>query len=125
MWDRILPASQQRIIDHDIAVHTVDAAAVAGEVGLGGRVNTVLQTCFFALTGVLPVDQAIAAIKEAIAKAYGKLGTWSSSGTTPPLTPPCQASSRSTVPASVPSTEAGSGRRRPPTAPDFVNGSPE
>jgi pyruvate-ferredoxin/flavodoxin oxidoreductase len=52
----------------------VDAAAIAREAGLGGRVNTVLQTCFFKLTGVLPIDEAIAAIKDPIEKSYGKRG---------------------------------------------------
>ena len=74
VWDRIPQETQQRIIDLDITVYTVDAARIAGEVGLGSRVNTVLQTCFFALSGVLPVDRAIAAIKAAIATAYAKLG---------------------------------------------------
>ncbi|HEY5727726.1 MAG TPA: pyruvate:ferredoxin (flavodoxin) oxidoreductase, partial [Acidimicrobiia bacterium] len=74
VWDHIPRETQQRIIDLDITVHTVDAARIAGEVGLGSRVNTVLQTCFFALSGVLPVDRAIAAIKASIATAYAKLG---------------------------------------------------
>ena len=52
----------------------VDAVSVAREAGLGGRVNTVLQTCFFVLANVLPHDEAIAAIKNGIKKAYGKRG---------------------------------------------------
>ena len=49
-------------------------ARIAREVGLAGRINIVLQTCFFAISGVLPRDEAIAKIKEAIAKTYGKRG---------------------------------------------------
>ena len=52
----------------------VDAAEVAREAGLGRRINTVMQTCFFALSGVLPRDEAIAGIKDAIEKTYGKRG---------------------------------------------------
>ena len=47
---------------------------MAREAGLGGRINTVMQTCFFALSGVLPRDEAIAEIKDAIKKTYGKRG---------------------------------------------------
>ena len=50
---------------------------------MGGRINTVMQPCFFALAGVLPADEAIAAIKESIEKTYGKRGRRSSSATTP------------------------------------------
>ena len=52
----------------------IDAVKVAKEAGMGGRINTVMQTCFFAISGVLPRDEAIAAIKHAIEKTYGRRG---------------------------------------------------
>jgi pyruvate-ferredoxin/flavodoxin oxidoreductase len=74
VWDHIPANAQQDIIDKNMKFYVVDAVAVAREAGLGGRVNTVLQTCFFALANVLPHDEAIAAIKNGIKKAYGKRG---------------------------------------------------
>ena len=59
---------QQTIIDKKLRLFVIDAGAVAREVGLGARTNTVLQTCFFAISGVLPRDKAIGHIKEAIRK---------------------------------------------------------
>ena len=52
----------------------IDAVEVARAAGMGGRINTVMQTCFFAISGVLPRDEAIAAIKHSIEKTYGKRG---------------------------------------------------
>ena len=52
----------------------IDAVKVAHAAGMGGRINTVMQTCFFAISGVLPREEAIAAIKHAIEKTYGKRG---------------------------------------------------
>ena len=63
---------QQKIIDLEIELYTIDANAVARAAGLGGRTNTVLQTCFFAISGVLPRDTAIKAVKDSITKTYGK-----------------------------------------------------
>ena len=55
-------------------MYAIDAGRIAREAGLAGRINTVLQTCFFAISGVLPRDEAIDAIKAAIAKTYGRRG---------------------------------------------------
>ena len=55
-------------------MYAIDASEVARDAGLPGRINTVLQTCFFAISGVLPRDEAIAAIKAAITKTYGRRG---------------------------------------------------
>ena len=55
-------------------MYVIDAAAVAGKIGLGKRVNMVMQTVFFQLAGVLPIDKAIALLKKSIAKAYSKKG---------------------------------------------------
>ena len=61
-------------MDKKLRVWAIDAAAIAREAGLGLRVNTVLQTCFFHLTDFLPGDESITAIKEYIRKSYGKRG---------------------------------------------------
>jgi len=74
VWDHLPRPVQQTIIDKKLRLFVIDASAVAREVGLGGRTNTVLQTCFFAISGVLPRDKAIAHIKEAIHKTYGRKG---------------------------------------------------
>ncbi|MEK7251824.1 MAG: pyruvate:ferredoxin (flavodoxin) oxidoreductase [Actinomycetota bacterium] len=73
-WSHIPVEVQQQIIDLHMKVFGIDADAVAKTAGLGGRVNTVLQTCFFALSGLLPPDEAIAAVKDSIRKTYGKRG---------------------------------------------------
>ena len=74
VWDKLPIEAQRQIIDKELAVWAVDAGAVAMAAGLGGRVNTVLQTCFFHLTDFLDTDEAIVAIKEHIRKSYGKRG---------------------------------------------------
>ncbi len=74
VW-RFLPESvQQQIIDKDLTFYVIDAYSVAREAGMGPRINTVMQTCFFAISGVLPREEAINAIKDAIRKTYGKKG---------------------------------------------------
>ena len=74
VWEHIPVELQRQIIDKKLRFFVVDATRVAREAGLPGRVNTVLQACFFALAGVLPQDAAIAAIKAAIQKTYAKRG---------------------------------------------------
>jgi pyruvate-ferredoxin/flavodoxin oxidoreductase len=73
-WDKLPRKVQQQIIDKKLELYVIDAYEVAGGVGLGGRINTIMQTCFFALSGVLPKDEATVKIKEAIKKSYGKRG---------------------------------------------------
>ncbi len=65
---------QEEIIRKKLKVYTIDAYSVAGDLGLGIRINTIMQTCFFAISGVLPQEEAIAEIKKAIEKTYGKRG---------------------------------------------------
>ncbi|MFM7326754.1 MAG: 2-oxoacid:acceptor oxidoreductase family protein, partial [Nodosilinea sp.] len=73
-WQRLPQAIQQQIIDKNIQVYAINAYPVARQAGMGSRINTVMQVCFFALAGVLPREEAIAAIKQAIRKTYGKKG---------------------------------------------------
>ena len=65
---------QRQLIEKKIKFYVIDANKVARESGMGGRINTVMQTCFFAVSGVLPREEAIAAIKDSIRKTYGKKG---------------------------------------------------
>ncbi len=74
VWQHLPSKVQQQIVDKDIELYVIDAFAVAGEVGMGNRINTVMQPCFFKLSGVLPEDEAIAAIKKFVEKTYGKRG---------------------------------------------------
>ena len=73
-WDRLPREVQQQIIDKQLKVYAIDGYHVAKEAGMGGRVNTIMQTCFFAISGVLPKDEAITAIKNSIKKEYGRKG---------------------------------------------------
>ncbi|MFA5264787.1 MAG: pyruvate:ferredoxin (flavodoxin) oxidoreductase, partial [Opitutaceae bacterium] len=74
VWDRLPREVQARIIELKLKLYAIDAISVAHAAGMGGQINTVMQTCFFALSGVLPRDKAIEAIKYAIKKTYGKKG---------------------------------------------------
>ncbi len=74
VWDHLPRSMQERVIALGLKVFVIDATKVAAAVGLRGRTNTILQTCFFALSGVLPHDMAIAQIKHAIEKTYARRG---------------------------------------------------
>ncbi len=74
LWDRLSQEVQEQILQRKLRVWTINAERVARDAGMGGRINTIMQTCFFAVSGVLPREQAIAAIREAIRKTYGKKG---------------------------------------------------
>ena len=74
VWDRMPRTVQERIIRKKLRFYVIDANRVARETGMGGRINTIMQTCFFAVSGVLPRTEAIAAIKHAIEKTFGKRG---------------------------------------------------
>jgi pyruvate-ferredoxin/flavodoxin oxidoreductase len=74
VWDRLPVEVQRQIIEKDIDLHVIDGTRVAAEAGLGGRINTVLQTCFFGLTDLLEPDAAVTAIKKAIDQTYARFG---------------------------------------------------
>jgi pyruvate-ferredoxin/flavodoxin oxidoreductase len=74
VWNRLPRAMQEKIIDKKISLYVIDATKVARDTGLGGRTNTVLQTCFFAISGVLPREKAIEKIKKSIQDTYAKKG---------------------------------------------------
>jgi pyruvate-ferredoxin/flavodoxin oxidoreductase len=74
VWDHLTRDVQEAIVEKKLQVWAIDAVKVARECGMGGRINTIMQTCFFAISGVLPREEAIAKIKESIQKTYGKKG---------------------------------------------------
>jgi pyruvate-ferredoxin/flavodoxin oxidoreductase len=74
VWTHLPREVQQQIHERKLRVYVIDAYRAAREAGMGGRINTVMQTCFFAISGVLPREQAIAKIKKAIEKTYAKKG---------------------------------------------------
>jgi pyruvate-ferredoxin/flavodoxin oxidoreductase len=73
-WSKLPREIQEQIILKNLDFYAIDASTVARNVGMAGRINTIMQTCYFAISGVLPKDEAIAAIKYAIKKTYGKRG---------------------------------------------------
>ena len=74
VWDRLPREVQAQIIEKKLKFYVIDAVGVAQATGMGGRINTIMQTCFFAISGVLPRDEAIEKIKESIRHTYGKRG---------------------------------------------------
>ena len=74
VWERLPLEMQEQMIEKRIRFYTIDAYALAQQAGMGGRINTIMQTCFFAISGLLPRDVALAQIKKAIEKTYGKRG---------------------------------------------------
>ncbi len=74
VWNSLPREVQQTIVDKNIKMYAIDAVDVAGKTGMGRRINTIMQACFFAISGVLPKDVAIEKIKAAITKTYMKKG---------------------------------------------------
>ena len=74
LWDHLPQSLRRRIVEQELRVFTIDATRIARELKMPGRINTIMQPCFFALTDVMDVDRAIGAIKESITAAYGRRG---------------------------------------------------
>jgi len=74
VWNHLPRSFQQQVVDKGLKLWVIDADRVAHETGMGRRINTIMQTCFFAISGVLPKDEAIAKIKKAIEKTYSRKG---------------------------------------------------
>jgi pyruvate-ferredoxin/flavodoxin oxidoreductase len=74
IWDELSVEVQTAIVEKQLKFYLIDGYSVAHDAGMGTRINTIMQTCFFAISGVLPKDEAIAQIKKAIEKTYGKRG---------------------------------------------------
>lgn len=119
VWHHLDRETQQAILEKELRVYVIDAYRVARENGMGGRINTIMQVCFFALAGVIPVEQAIGAIKRAIGKTYGRKGPEIVEKNCAAVDASLAGLQQLTVPSEVTST-----RHRipmvPDTAPDFV-----
>jgi len=74
VWDHLPAKVQEALIKKNLDFYTIDAYEVAQKTNMGTRINTIMQTCFFAISGILPKDQAIEEIKKSIKKTYGKRG---------------------------------------------------
>ena len=74
IWQQLPRVTQEHIIAKDLKFYVIDAYSVARESKMGSRINTIMQTCFFAISGVLPREEAIGKIKKSIQKTYGKKG---------------------------------------------------
>jgi pyruvate-ferredoxin/flavodoxin oxidoreductase len=74
VWDNLPRSVQEQIVEKKLKFYVINAYRVAKDTGMGGRINTIMQTCFFAISGVLPREEAIAKIKDSIKKTYGKRG---------------------------------------------------
>ncbi len=74
VWQHLPQTVQAQILDKDLKFYVIDATKVARDSGMGGRINTIMQTCFFALAGVLPREEAIEQIRDSIRKTYGRKG---------------------------------------------------
>ena len=74
VWDRLPREVQEQILSKELQLWVIDAYQVARKADLGGRINAIMQTCFFAISGVLPREEAILRIKAAIERTYGKKG---------------------------------------------------
>jgi len=74
VWSHLTPEVQRRIVDKHLELWAINANKVARDVGMGGRINTVMQPCFFALSEVVPREDALTALKESVEHAYGKRG---------------------------------------------------
>ena len=119
VWARLPRRVQDHIVTKNLSFYVVDGSKVAEEAGLGRRINTVLQTCFFALAGIMPMDEAIAAIKDSIRTAYGKRGEVVLARNFAAVDGALEAMSQVQVPSEV----TGTIEMRPPVpeiAPDFV-----
>jgi pyruvate-ferredoxin/flavodoxin oxidoreductase len=75
VWSHLPESAQRQLIEKQARFFVIDAHKVAHETGMGGRINTTMQTCFFVISGVLPREEAIDAVKDSIRKAYEKKGT--------------------------------------------------
>ena len=74
VWDTLPQEVQKQIIDKKAKFYVIDAISIGHKIGLGARINMIMQAAFFKLTGILPEEQAVAAIQKAIKKSYGKYG---------------------------------------------------
>jgi len=115
VWDQLSREVQQVILDKKLKFYVINAYQVAKDTGMGTRINTIMQTCFFAISGVLPRDEAIEKIKDTIKKTYGKKGDEIVRRNFAAVDHTLAHLSEVKVPSGVTSS-----RSRPPTVPDHA-----
>jgi len=118
-WDRLPRHVQQQIVDKDLRVWVVDASAVARATGMGNRINTVMQPCFFRLAGILPAEEAIASIKASVERTYARRGREVIERNFAAIDRSLAALEQVVVPPSV-TSDRGRAQTVPDDAPDFV-----
>ena len=119
VWDTLDRPVREQLVAKHLALHVIDASRIARELGLGPRVNTVLQACFFALTGVMDVDRAVARVKEGLETAYARQGRRVVEANLAAV----DRALAEVSPVAVPGTAGGGGEPPPPVpagAPPFV-----
>lgn len=120
VWENLPADVQREIREKKLTFYVVDAAKAARDAGLGARINTIMQACFFAVSDVLPLEEAVVAMKTAIKKAYGKRGDVVVQRNHEAVDAALSAFSR----VEIPEIDAASASVRPtvaPAAPDFVH----
>jgi pyruvate-ferredoxin/flavodoxin oxidoreductase len=119
VWDQLPLEVQQQVLAKELELWAIDAGAVARSVGIRGRINTVMQACFFAISGVLPLEEAMPKLTEAVRKSYGKRGTVVVERNLAAIAAATDQLHRVPVPSAITAITG----RRPPVpddAPDFV-----
>jgi pyruvate-ferredoxin/flavodoxin oxidoreductase len=119
VWDQLPTGVQRQLVDKAIELWVIDASRVARETGMGGRINTVMQPCFFHLSGVLPADEAIRQIKRSVEAAYGNRGNVLVERNFAAIDRSIAELHRVSIPTVVTSRRP-TGLRIPDDAPDFV-----
>lgn len=119
VWESLPKTMQQQMLTKNIRFYVIDGYSVAEKCGMGKRINTIMQTCFFAISGVLPQEQAIEAIKHAVEKTYGKKGRRIVELNFKAIDETLAALHQVTLPAQV-SSEFERVENIPDSAPDFV-----
>ncbi len=119
VFDTLSANMQQQMLAKKIRFYVIDGYAVAEKTGMGKRINTIMQTCFFAISGVLPPSEAIAAIKQAVEKTYGKKGRRIVDLNFKAIDETLAALHEVPLPAQV-TSPSGLVSRIPGTAPDFI-----
>ncbi len=120
VWDELPQRMQQQLINKGLHLYVIDAYGIAERTGMGRRINTIMQTCFFAISGVLEQTEAIARIKEAVKKTYGRKGQGLLERNFIAIDTTLEGLHQVPIPLQVTSTLRISSRV-PPEAPEFVH----
>ncbi|MFZ5817067.1 MAG: pyruvate:ferredoxin (flavodoxin) oxidoreductase [Bacillota bacterium] len=120
VWDHLPRGFQQQVLEKKLKLYVIDAVSVARETGMGQRINTIMQTCFFAISGVLPREEAIERIKYAIKKTYAKRGEAVVQQNFAAVDATLEHLYEVKIPAAVPTSTKDFRPPVPPEAPEFV-----